>query len=282
MSVPFGYQVYGLYVSREKVEERAEIVHKLAAQLAGMGLHVEKFRSKSGETIRFRVFHPKRAIDYDEAETIDDLYSLCGGGTLGFGFLGQVAPPDSEEWVKEYEFIDVVGVEIDGIISAMPDKPDGVPSQAELIAATLAADLNEKFIYTGEQINKMQVDAMVRNIERIQRMKKSGKFRIVSVDTWDYAEIVKDFNTEEDALLYICLMIARFPTLASDMAGRMRRAMEELQKGKRDEELISEIIPNEVNTNKLRKHLEENPVRPEFKVIYLYDPEGNFIGRWAV
>jgi len=290
MSAPFGYQVYGLYVSQGNVEENTEQAQKLVRELASMGLRIEKFQSKSRETVYFRIYHPARALDYDEVQVVDDLYRLCGGGTLGCGFLSQVAPPDPKQWTAAEEKSEYsVVADADSVRSAIPDEPDKVPSQAELTAATLAAELNAQFAHTGERINQMQVDAMVRNIERVQRLTKSGKFRVLDVDTWDHEESIHDYATEEDALIAILLDRA-MQTLAlsgpetseSISRGRIYDAYRKLEGGIRDGEIVGKFVGNDLTLVPLLAKLTASYEARSSSISYLYDPEGNFIGEWAI
>lgn len=75
--------------------------------------------------------------------------------------------------------------------------------QVEINLALGAAELNERFRHTGEQIGQEQFDAAVRNAQRVTQLRKNddGKFRVIGLDKYDSEDWLEgEFDSAEEAI----------------------------------------------------------------------------------
>lgn len=297
MGVPFGYQVYDVFFSSDKLRQQFNDEGRaLFKQFEELGLKVLLFYSKFDKTELVRIYHPNRALDIEEVKPVNNFYGGHCAGSLSFGFADEISYPDSEKWELIYQSSPSVVSEAEQIVQGVPSEPDRKPSQSEIDFAVAAAELNEAFPDTGEQITKMQVDAAVRNANRVENLRASGKYRILSVDTYDYSdgELVYDFESEEDALIFIWLsdqleklsfQIRKFEKRgkADEWYARIKEFRNHM-KGLQNGTIHAAEIEHGISVQKLRKRLKrfERVHVGTGEIKYLYDPEGNWIGTYQI
>lgn len=157
-------------------------------------------------------------------------------------------------------------------------------SKEEISLAITAAELNEQAKQAGssERITQEQFNARVKKIKHIEKLRKSGKYRILSVDAEDYSdgELVYDFSGEAEALLFIVLDREENRAAQKGDSFLMRRIM----KMKNDllDSKITALALNSANTaeNLRQRAVVENPITSE--VMFLYNPKGKNLGSFPI
>lgn len=148
-------------------------------------------------------------------------------------------------------------------------------SKQEINLAVLAAGMN------GE-ITQEQFDARVDKIKHIAKLRKSGKYRILSVDEDDYSdgELIYDFNAEEDALLFVLLSREINQAAQQSTLEKMRMPREKQDK-LLGGEISAQSLDPENTIEKLRLNLTAwKPITSE--VMFLYNPDGDYIGEYPI
>jgi len=150
--------------------------------------------------------------------------------------------------------------------------------------AVSAAEINEaaKIMGSDDRITQEQFAGRVKKIKKVAEFRKSGKFRILSVDTDDYAsgELIYDFDREEDALM--CVLLDRKENQA--LQNKDVKSMKEASKIK--EGLISgktsaQVLEPGLTTQKLRERL-SGWANITSEVAFLYNPKGDLIGEFPI
>ena len=197
MSLMKGFQLYDMQFKSDNINPFLESPEgkRLIVSLEEQGLVVEAYAHNSGNSTLVRIYHPTRTLQGEDYELVDYFFSSCHGGFCGTGFVGEVGKIDGTKYTEIYRTPTPVKQE---------DKnrplPDSEHFQAATDALLAAIDLNDQFRDTGEQINQMQIDHLIREMERVNRLKKPGKFTVLVLDKFDGVGWVEGYyDTQKEA-----------------------------------------------------------------------------------
>ncbi len=149
--------------------------------------------------------------------------------------------------------------------------------------AVLAAELSGMSGKVGgDRITQEQFDARSEKIKEVMEFRKSGRFRILSVDTYDYAdgELVYDFDAKEDALMYVSFARKQNQAVRRNDLKSMREASRKAI-ALSDGEMTARALEPGITVDKLLERLGDwTNITSE--VMFLYNPQGDLIGEFAI
>jgi hypothetical protein len=154
---------------------------------------------------------------------------------------------------------------------------------AQIYLAIEAAELNSQLAYTGDSITQEQFDIAVREAERIWKRRKSGKYRVMSVDSWEFgSDIIRgNFDSEEEATIFAYWEAHRERDFWewAKRESHSRSAGKTLTQYKRLERYPPSDFVQNIEQEKRR--IQESPSHTS-EVLYVYDPEGNLVDKIKV